>query len=881
MRRSSVVALMVATCSVACGGDDVGGNRGTPRDEAGTPEPSRPVADAGPDITVPVGTLARLDGTASHGTDIEYEWTLVARPAASAAELTEPRAASVRFLVDRVGPYVVRLVVVSHGARSAPALVTVTGVAETPDSGGHGGAAGAGGTGNGGSGGGDGAGGKGAGGRPVTGDSGAGGTHVDAGSGIRDASAPSLQDASSARDASITVDAGGPSTPEPDGATACTAPLDRAVLGKFTNQNCGVPFDISEVVPGDDGVLYLLSIPLRRVYAFSGATGKCLAPIPLDVSPQYLAYSSTNKKLYVAYASNAIAEVDPKTGAARPFARTPLAPSGLACAGPYVLTADASGAWQTHYTFGPAGNQISAVEWNYFSHEYAFSAANGRMYFFRDDTSPNDLQWEHIDCKTGAIDGAGESPYHGAFSISPPIRVSPGGERVVIGAGEVYDGTTIERITSLPGTMVDATWMHNGELLVLRDAGGTAVLEQRSGNLLAAQNVQRFDGKPIASRAVGDGAVVVTLVGGVPTFSVYHANTDGDGDGVAYASDAFPLDSAASVDTDHDGYPDGWNGGTKPSGTALSLDAFPNDSACSSANQARKDDASRCDIAGTIPSYTPDSIVFDGADVVYLLSIQNGRVFRYSVKTAQPLNPFVLRATPSLIAYSNAHDRLYVAYPDGSITSLPAQGSLETDFACLPYGPHGLAAAGKYVLGADSSGAWATHFVFDATGQLTEAKDWNYRSTEYAWNDANGRIYFFRDGTSPNDIQWESIDQTSGKISGAGESPYHGNYVITRPIRVSHDGGYVLLGSGDIYDGIKLEHQLTLPVSPVDALWKADNALLALTSDGIVHRYDSTFVAGTTTTLSGTPLRILPLASGPMVTVVLASGKPAFGTLAN
>jgi PKD repeat protein len=54
---------------------------------------------------------------------------------------------------------------------------------------------------------------------------------------------------------------------------------------------------------------------------------------------------------------------------------------------------------------------------------------------------------------------------------------------------------------------------------------------------------------------------------------------DTDGDGVVDNKDAFPLDAAASLDSDGDKYPDSWNPGKseKDSTTGLKLDAYPND----------------------------------------------------------------------------------------------------------------------------------------------------------------------------------------------------------------------------------------------------------------------------------------------------------------
>ncbi|HMJ10146.1 MAG TPA: hypothetical protein VK524_02010 [Polyangiaceae bacterium] len=663
-----------------------------------------------------------------------------------------------------------------------------------------------------------------------------------------------------------------------DSGASCGRTSDSTELGYYFGFHCGT-FAVSQAIAGANGVIYLFSKPTRRIYAWSAVTGECHTPIPLGVSPQYAAYSRENQQLYVAYASGAITSIDASSGVEKPFASTPLAPLGLATAGKYVIGADTSGAWATHYSFAPSGTLISAEEWNYYSREYEWSEANQSLYFMRDDTSPNDVHFEHIDCATGQIAAHGESPYHGAFEIAPPVRVSPDGSRILV-HGDVYDAHTLQRLVSLPGNIVAADWLSADSLLLMRAIEGEfTIVEQRSGALLKLVNVKRFEGNPVALRRSGNGAIVVTTYESDARLSTYHPNAHGDEDTVEYSQDAFPLDRAASRDTDHDGYPDSWNPGGGASSTGLTLDAFPNDAACHLASQGRSDDSSRCDIAGSIPAYTPDAIEFDGTDVIYLLSKHERRIFRYSIKTSQHLNPFVPRAEPTRMAYSSAHGRMYLAYEDGSISGIALNTGVESEFAALPYAPHGLAATGNFVLAADGSGAWNSHFTFDTNGNPITWSEWNYRSGEYAFSVANSRVYFFRDDTSPNDIHWEMVDQTSGAITSEGESAYHGDYPMQAPIRVSRDGGYVLLGTGDIFDGIQLEHQLKLPVSPIDAVWLTGNALIALTSDAKLRWFTSTFTAGKTVSLSGTPLRIFA-APAHLITVTVVSQRPVIQSVA-
>jgi hypothetical protein len=143
-------------------------------------------------------------------------------------------------------------------------------------------------------------------------------------------------------------------------------------------------------------------------------------------------------------------------------------------------------------------------------------------------------------------------------------------------------------------------------------------------------------------------------------------------------------------------------------------------------------------------------------------------------------------------------------------------------------------------LAQDGSGAWATHYIFNASGLITDQADWNYTSQSYAWDPVNQRVYFFRDNMSPRDLHYEDIDQLTGQIIEAGETPYHGDLGWQGPIRVSPDGRQVLLGSGAIFNHDGLTSWGSLSKAIRDAHW-VDNLLVTLdTTDGVEIRSANT-----------------------------------------
>jgi len=90
-----------------------------------------PIADAGVNLCVPIGSAVTLDGSGSHDVNLDpltYRWSIVTKPEGSSAALVDPEASSTTFVADKLGIYVVSLVVNDGFVDSAPANVTVQSV---------------------------------------------------------------------------------------------------------------------------------------------------------------------------------------------------------------------------------------------------------------------------------------------------------------------------------------------------------------------------------------------------------------------------------------------------------------------------------------------------------------------------------------------------------------------------------------------------------------------------------------------------------------------------------------------------------------------------------------------------------------------------------
>lgn len=278
-------------------------------------------------------------------------------------------------------------------------------------------------------------------------------------------------------------------------------------------------------------------------------------------------------------------------------------------------------------------------------------------------------------------------------------------------------------------------------------------------------------------------------------------------------------------------------------------------------------------------AYAPTHAAISDAGVAHLFQLGTSTVHRFDVNAWSYLPSIGLPPETDFVSLDTLNQRLYVAQTSGRISVVPQGGTRDTFLSHAPPDLITLGAMDNHVMTADLTGAWESHRVFNGTSGLeTDWMDWNYGAQNFTWSRSLRRQFFFRDGTSPIDLHYEEVS-ADGHIVGEGESPLHGGVEAVYPIRVQPAGAYVLLGSGQIFDGISIALLGSLGESMTDAAW-VGTSLFTMRPSTVAGRselvrWSSAFVAANRITIPGTPVALFAHA-GQIIAVTRVDGFVRF-----
>ncbi len=637
------------------------------------------------------------------------------------------------------------------------------------------------------------------------------------------------------------------------------------------------PYRPDDVVIDHHDVVYLLAASRNRVFRWSEGGQEHLDPIPIESGALLMTYAPELDRIYLAHDDRRIRQIDLESSFCESeFSSTQGDPISLAAMGRFLL----SYSTRQVAVIGDDGSIVDeALDLLGVTQHPVWSPANRRLYSFWGG-SPNDIHYFEIDPSTGVQIDTLDSPRHGGFSATPPIRPSPRGDLVLLGNGELFDGDTLSLLDPLPTSPIDAAWGDDQVMVIAQAAGTTAtVIEQWRVDRTprrarwSNEHSEEVPGSPIRIFPTRTGFVAITQVESRPAFYSVSVVDDGDDDGVPTPTDRFPRDPAASIDSDGDGYPDEWNPGRGPddSTTGLTLDLFPGEAMCALETDGKPEAPEICDRDAAIPPYRLTYAVQDDFGVIYLLAASEGRIYRWSAPLGEHLAPLDVGKSPTSMVYNSVTDQLHLGYRDGEVTAIKL-GPQAAEHALLktpdsvrdliPIGPLLFVSSSRVLRVYDDSGVLASEVFFRTFAHET------------LWNETTEKIYFMRIETSLD--SWD-LDPTNGQLISGERSGHEIRSALETPLLGVPNSEQLLLGSGTFIDGRSLTVIDTLPVSFEDAVWFEDQLILLRGDEvrSIVTLVDENLELGEETVIEGAPLRIF--AWDDTVTIVTeVEGKPHF-----
>jgi hypothetical protein len=183
--------------------------------------------------------------------------------------------------------------------------------------------------------------------------------------------------------------------------------------------------------------------------------------------------------------------------------------------------------------------------------------------------------------------------------------------------------------------------------------------------------------------------------------------------------------------------------------------------------------------------------------VVFFLDATTPALHRYDLSTKTFLGPLPLSSSPTSMAVDPDGTRVFVGLAGGRIEIVDVASKAASLFAVAPSTVTLMIRLDAHLFTIDGSGAWDTRSLFALdSGERVFNDDWRYDSRDGIYVPERKAVFTLRDGTSPNDLIRNDYTSTPAQLSEDVETPYHGDYTYSHPLRLGHDGQSIFVGSG-------------------------------------------------------------------------------------
>lgn len=282
----------------------------------------------------------------------------------------------------------------------------------------------------------------------------------------------------------------------------------------------GAHYAPDQIEVDNDGSLLILSREFNSVFRWDVATEQYTESIPLKGTPDRFSFSASEQVLYLAYPNGDLNRLD-LANPDRPEERFVSLPSrayALVATGDYVVVKESQGDFVSLSTYALDGQKVSSVRDSRRPAEMVYNPVVGAVQFVEQSGSIASLRSVEID-SAGTL-GLARKITDSDVAIDPPLVVSPAGDSLLVGAGTMFDSSTLQTLsTSLPTGFVDAAWIGDQLYTVRNDVIGSTI-QQWAGPQLTAGLQRESAQEAVALMNSGGLLVSVTQQWWGPAFEV-------------------------------------------------------------------------------------------------------------------------------------------------------------------------------------------------------------------------------------------------------------------------------------------------------------------------------------------------------------------------
>lgn len=314
----------------------------------------------------------------------------------------------------------------------------------------------------------------------------------------------------------------------------------------------------------NNGNLLMLNKANKQIMRWSTTQNEFINPLNLgrayatqnhDVSS--IEYSVNHNRIYITYDNGLVTFISDESSYEEQFYLKMSNISQLVSVGGYLLIVSPLEFWSSYNiytTYDENGNVADSTE-TYFSNTYEWDEINHRLYFFRDNVSPNDLLSIDIDQADGSFSNLQDSPYHSSENIIPPIVAFSDLKKVLLGSGKFYNGESLELLGALEQSFeFAASFSHLG--FYAYEEEGTSTVALFDVNDYSVLSTFEYINTLIALEVIDESLLIITDENGFEINTISMGDDDADGlpawwERIYGLSDEDATDS--ELDNDSDG----------------------------------------------------------------------------------------------------------------------------------------------------------------------------------------------------------------------------------------------------------------------------------------------------------------------------------------